>query len=304
MRRSTEVMAGDVFTVTSGKGGVGKTTTAVNLAVALHRRGHSAAILDADLGMPNVALTLDVEAEATLHEVLAGDADVESAITDPAEGLGVVAGDPSLEAFAAADPQRLDRVVEILADRYRYVVVDTGGGLSYESILPIELGDEVLLVASPEPAAVGDAEKTRELADRFDVPVRGVVVTCATAETDAEAIASELGVDLLETVPFDAAVAESVTVRTPVARHAPTSDAGAAYNRLAKMLSADDEATTGALTDACADGEASDEVENEDGETDEDVATATSAAVERDDDSRRSDRAGGGIFSRIARLFG
>ena len=230
-------MSGDVFAVTSGKGGVGKTTTTVNLAIALRQRGHSVAVVDADLGMPNVAAFLSSDVETTLHDVLAGDATTAEAITEIGEGLGFCFGEQSLDGFAEADPTRLDEVIEELADRYQYVLVDTGGGLTYEGAYPMELADQVLLVTSPIPAAITDTKKSKQLADRLGVPVRGVIVTHTDDDTDSESIADELGVEFLGGVPTDDAVTESATARKPLVAYAPESAATVAYYRLAEMLS-------------------------------------------------------------------
>ncbi len=230
-------MSGDVFVVTSGKGGVGKTTTAVNLAIALRQRGHSVAVLDADLGMPNVGAFVSLDADATLHDVLAARTTTAEATVEIDDGLGFVFGDRSLDGFAEADPARLDGVVEELADEYQYVLVDTGGSLTYEGVYPMELADEILLVTSPVPAAITDTKKSKRLANRVDVPVRGVVVTHTSEDDTPESIASELDVDFLGDIPTDDAVVESVAKRQPVVAYAPESAASVAYHRVAERFS-------------------------------------------------------------------
>lgn len=229
-------MPGDVLAVTSGKGGVGKTTTAVNLAIALRQYGHSVAVLDADLGMPNVGTLLSLDAPATLHDVLAGRATTAEATVEIGDGLGFVLGDRSLGGFADADPAGLDAVVDALAERYQYVLVDTGGGLSYEGVYPMELADAIVLVTSPVPAAISDTEKSAQLADRLGVPVRGIVVTHTVEDTRPESIASELDVDFLGSVPTDDAIVESAAKRQPVIAYAPESAATVAYYRIAERL--------------------------------------------------------------------
>lgn len=229
-------MGGDVYTVTSGKGGVGKTTTAVNIAVGLRQRGHTVALVDADLGMPNVASVLAIQPAETIHEVLADEADLEEALLEPAEGFGIVAGDSSLEGFADADPDELVHVVARLADRYQFVVVDTGGGLSYESVLPLELADAAILVTTDEETAIGDTGTTAALAERVGVPIRCVVVAKTTAVTEAGDIAGRLDVPLLGTVPRDETVVETTRMGKPVVAYAPDSEAGVAYGELAATV--------------------------------------------------------------------
>ena len=236
-------MPGTVYTVASGKGGVGKTTTSVNLAVALWRAGNAVALVDADIGMANLAAVLDLEPEATLHDVLAGRATVDEAVIEAKDGdLMVLPGSRSLDSFAEADPNALVAAVEELADRADYVIVDTGAGLSYEDVLPLGMADGVVLVTTPDPAAFGDTTKTMEVADLLGAPIRGLVVTRAVPDTNSEAIAAEIGAELLGTIPEDPAVMASTVAGDPLESHAPDSDAAAAYRELSETLLSGDEA--------------------------------------------------------------
>jgi septum site-determining protein MinD len=286
-------MSGDVFVVASGKGGVGKTTTVVNLAIALRQHGHSVAVLDADLGMPNVGAFLSLDAEATLHDVLAGHAAPEDAIVEIGDGLGFVFGDRSLEGFAAADPERLNDVLEELKERYQYVLVDTGGGLTYEGVYPMELADEILLVTSPVPAAITDTKKSKRLAERLDVPVRGVVVTHTTGDTHPESVASELDIDFLGDVPTDDAIVESAAKRQPVVAYAPESAAAVAYYRIAKRLSVPDFADLDPLDTISKPSEVGSKSERQ-VESSDDRETSVLADDSRNEAGKRAERSTGG----------
>jgi septum site-determining protein MinD len=229
-------MSGTVLVVTSGKGGVGKSTTALNLGVALGVDGHSAVVVDADLGMANLGAMVGLETDPTLHDVLADEADVESAVVTEGDAFGVVPGGRDLAAYADADPGRLPEVLAALAERYEYVVVDAGAGLGYADVVPVDAADGVLLVTTPSDAAIGDTAKLAEFSALVDARIRGVVVTRADGGIDAESIAAEVGTDLLGVVPEDPAIPGSTEAGVPLEQHAPDSPAAAAYRRLADVV--------------------------------------------------------------------
>lgn len=235
-------MPGQVIAIASGKGGVGKTTTTVNIAVALRQRDKSVALVDADLGMANLATLLGFDPDTTLHDVLAGEATLADALLEEADGFAVLPGGQSLMDFAAADPDELVTIIDTLADQYEYVLVDTGAGLSYEDVSPLSIADQIILVTTPDPTAIGDTAKTRELATMVNAPIRGLVVTHTDDATDPTAIADRIGVELLGTVPRDPIVTESTTAGTPLQAYAPESQPAEAYRRLAAALTTGDDA--------------------------------------------------------------
>jgi septum site-determining protein MinD len=239
-------VSGKVVAITSGKGGVGKSTTALNVGATLGADGHSVVLVDADLGMANIEQMLGLRSDHTLHGVLAGEADVTSVITTARGAFDVVPGGRDLGEYAKADPDRLPGVLATLRERYEYILVDAGAGLGYADVVPIEAADEVVLVTTPTDTAIGDTAKIAEFSDRIDAEVRGVVITRARGETDPETMATRVGAELLCVIPEDPNVSESAKAEVPLEQHAPDSPAGIAYDRLAGVISGQSEGYAGA----------------------------------------------------------
>lgn len=225
-------MAGYVLTIAGGKGGVGKTTTAINLGAVLEKNGYDAVVVDADLGMANLGEMLDATQETTIHDVLAGNATVSAALSDAPGGLTIIPGEQSLEAFADADPAKLRKVIKTLQTSFDVVLVDTGAGVSHETAVPLGLADGILLVTTPNDVAVNDTTKTAELAGRVDGHVVGVLVARVTAETDVTAMADSFDHPILGVVPVD----HEATREEPHTVNAPESNSAEAYTELATQL--------------------------------------------------------------------
>lgn len=234
---------GTALAVASAKGGVGKTTTSINLAAAFARDDLSVIVVEADLAMANVVdfLRLDVDFDAdepTLHDVLAGTVSVETAIYEAPGGIDVLPSDVDLDGYAAADPDRLPDVIETLRASYDVTIVDTGAGLSSATVVPLGAADRVVLVSTPRVASVRDTKKTIDLAERAGGQVEGVVFSKSGTGTapPVQRIAMFLSVDLLGHIPDDPSVPESQDAGSPVVTYRPASPAASAYRDLAGRL--------------------------------------------------------------------
>ncbi|ADD04997.1 ParA domain protein [Natrialba magadii ATCC 43099] len=276
-----------VYSIASGKGGVGKTTTTVNLGTALAQAGKRVAIVDVDLGMANLAGFVSLSPDSTtLHDVLAGNAAVEDATYRLAENIVAVPSGIGLDEYAETSPEGLREAVSDLRAAYDYVLLDVGAGISHETVLPLGLADAVLLVSTPEPAAVQDTQKTIELTARAGGDIAGLVLTRTLPGSDIshEDLASRLDVPLLASVPEDDAARESVYAGTPLVAYEPNGPAAAAYRRLAADLAGIELESP---DDGANDTDGADDVD----ETAEDDNTAgdTDAETGRTDDSDNAD---------------
>lgn len=223
-------MAGHVCAVANRKGGVGKTTAAVNLGIAFSRAGYDTVVVDADLEMPNLVALADLDPEYTVHDVLAGDATVSEALTGATDGLVVVPGHRSLEAYADADPAKLRNVVETLETTHDLVIIDTGPGLCHETTIPLKLSDSVILALTQDGVAINDAKMTGELVERVDGTVVGGLLTQVDDVPDFEAIETELGYPVLGIDPMAEHLIASLV------HESPDSDRTDAFERLAETL--------------------------------------------------------------------
>lgn len=154
---------GRVMAVTSGKGGVGKTFVSANLAAALAKRGHRVLVLDADLGLANLDVVLNLYPKVTLHDVFTGKAKLEDAIVRAPGGFSVLlAGSGMVEYSRLTTEVRDDflRIISGLIPHYDVVLLDTGAGISDVVLFAVSLASEVIVVATPEPTSLTDAYAT------------------------------------------------------------------------------------------------------------------------------------------------
>ena len=152
-----------ILAVTSGKGGVGKTFISANLAAALAERGERVLVLDADLGLANLDVVLNLHPKLTLHDVFTGKATLEQAILAAPGGFSVLLAGSGLVEYSRLTPQVREQLIDIigkLAPRFDRILLDTGAGISDVVLHAISLADDVLVIVTPEPTSMTDAYAT------------------------------------------------------------------------------------------------------------------------------------------------
>jgi len=253
---------GRILAVTSGKGGVGKTFFSANLAAALARRGERVLVLDADLGLANLDVVLNLHPKITLHDVFTGKSSLEDAILPAPGGFSVLLAGSGLVEYSRLTPQVREQLVEIidrLAPRFDRILLDTGAGISDVVLHAISLADDVLVIATPEPTSMTDAYATiKLLATQQGRRAIRVVVNQVSVAGEGRTIRNQLqlvvdrfvcphldagagapvSLDLQGEIPTDAAVREAVQRRALLLEKTPGSPAALAVVAIAARMAA------------------------------------------------------------------
>lgn len=185
-----------VLAVISGKGGVGKTSTSVNLAIALAAQKKRAIVLDADLGLANVEVLMGLNSFYNLQHVIDGEKTILQILVKGPGGIEVVPGTSGLAKLAdLSAPARqnvLDGLQE-LQEQTDFIVIDTMAGIGQNAVAFAAAADEVLIVTTPEPSAIVDAYATIKTvhAMREDAVFR-LIVNMVSSSQQALAVTTNL----------------------------------------------------------------------------------------------------------------
>ena len=152
-----------IIAVTSGKGGVGKTFVSANLAAALARAGRRVLVLDADLGLANLDVVLNLYPKVTLHDVFTGKSSLREAILPAPGGFSVLLAGSGMVEYSRMTSEvreQLQQVIGEVTPMFDHVLLDTGAGISDVVLYTVSLAGEVLVVVTPEPTSLTDAYAT------------------------------------------------------------------------------------------------------------------------------------------------
>lgn len=229
-----------LITITSGKGGVGKTTTAINLGAALNAFGKEVIILDANLTTPNIGLHLGAPiVPVSLNHVLLGKAKIADAIYEHASGTKIIPSSLSVKELRRLNHGKLKEVGKKLRKMADFVIYDSAAGLGEEALAAMEASDALIIVTNPEIPAVTDALKTSKVVEQMGKEVLGVIVTKVKGiktEMPVSNIQDMLELPILGVIPEDRNMQTALVMKDALIHTHPKSKAARAYRRIAAKI--------------------------------------------------------------------
>lgn len=236
--------------VASGKGGVGKSNVAVNVALELAELGHRVTLLDADMALANADVLLGITPKYHLGHVLTGQRTLQEVQIEVTDGLRLIPGGSGVAELASLS---LDQHARLMAELRAietdsdFMIIDTAAGIAGNVIGILKAVSEVIIVTTPDPTALVDAYATIKLMHQAvtDTPIR-IVVNDVVELGDADRVFKQLRtttarflnreIDYLGTIPHDSELIEAVREQRPVVQYAPETPASRALRLIARTL--------------------------------------------------------------------
>ncbi|MDA3836793.1 MAG: cell division ATPase MinD [Nanoarchaeota archaeon] len=229
-----------VIVITSGKGGVGKTTTAINLGAALNHFGKDVLIIDANMSTPNLGIHLNSpEVPVNLNHVLEKKAYPFEAIYEHHSGMKIMPSSLSVKELKKIKPEKIKNFKKDFLEVADFVIIDGAAGLGHEAVSVLDIADEIILVTNPEMPAITDALKTIKVAEERKKKITGIIITRVRrnrSELRPGTVKEMLEVTILGSIPEDISMQEALQERDAVIHTHPRSKPSRAYKEIAAKL--------------------------------------------------------------------
>ncbi len=178
-----------VITVTSGKGGVGKSSVSVNLAIALSKLGNRVIILDADFGLANIEVMLGIRPQYNLADLMFRGKSLSDIVTEGPENIGFISGGSGIQELTNLTRDQIVYLIQKLVEldeKADVIIIDTGAGIADSVLEFVAASSEVLLIATPEPTSITDAYALlKTLNRRKDVSMQDTVINMVANRIDS-----------------------------------------------------------------------------------------------------------------------
>ncbi|MBO5176339.1 MAG: MinD/ParA family protein [Lachnospiraceae bacterium] len=243
-----------VITVTSGKGGVGKTSISINLAIQLTRLGKKVVVFDADFGLANIEVMLGVRPQYNLADMMFRGKDLTDIITQGEEGISFISGGSGIQELASMNREQVMYLTSrlIALDKFAdVIIVDTGAGISDSVLEFVWASTEVLLVATPEPTSITDAYALLKALNRKEEFVKEdtsikMISNRVTSVAEGQSLYEKMSVvsdkflnipiTYLGSVPMDEQISKAVMRQKPVSVINPEAPSAKAIKHIAETL--------------------------------------------------------------------
>lgn len=213
--------------VTSGKGGVGKTTFAINTALLLAKAGKKTVLVDADIGMANVGIMLGQErSPITLNNVLMGENSVTDAIFVGPGGVNFILTSLSLDKIPSNFMENLPKIINELNKIYDFVILDSAPGVGDIIEYAHKSCDEAILITTPDPSSIADTLKSKIMLERLGVKLKGIVLNRVlgdSLEVSVNETEKLFELKVLVSLPESNEVRKSALVQKPLLFYSPNS---------------------------------------------------------------------------------
>ena len=226
--------------ILSGKGGVAKTTSTVNLGAAFNYFGRDVTIVDGNLSTPNLGLHLGVPVvPISLHDVLKGKNDILESVYKHNSGLKIIPASLSLNDLKDVKPENLGKILMRLDGLTDIVLIDGSPGIGGDALTVINAVEDVIIVTNPELPAVTDALKISKFVEGMGKNVKGIILSKtggADHDLSEENVERMLDSPVIATIPYDKSIRKSLVMKEPVIYNSPRSKSAIAYKKLAADL--------------------------------------------------------------------
>ncbi|MDR1532724.1 MAG: MinD/ParA family protein [Clostridiales bacterium] len=240
-----------VISITSGKGGVGKTNLAINLAIQLRKHDKRVMVIDADFGLANVEMLFGITPRYCFGDLLYGTKTIDEVITEGPMGIKFISGGTGPSKLANVTDRHVYHFLEnmsTLDNISDFVIVDTGAGISKTVVNFVKASNETIVVTTPEPTSITDAytiiKTLRE--EKNSMPEFKIVVNRTDSLDEGEEVYSKLskvsvkflGIPLqyLGSIPYDPYLVKAVKAQEPVTMCFPSSTSARAIDKICLEL--------------------------------------------------------------------